>query len=88
VGLFEGVRRRLGRHRRLWAVVFVFWAVVVSFVLVLVRSLSFPGGHARVWVVVFDRRPLGSMWWARKLVVGVVCCFWPRCRWCGDGGVG
>jgi hypothetical protein len=55
-----------------------FWAVVVVFG----RSFSFSGGRLRSWSVGVDVVA------ARTLVVGVVFCLWPWCRWCSGGGGG
>jgi len=55
-----------------------FWAFIVVFG----RSFSFSGGRLRSWSVGVDVVA------ARTLVVGVVFCLWPRCRWCSGGGGG
>jgi hypothetical protein len=65
-GSFEDVRRRL-RHRCrlgdrpcLLAVVFVFWAVVVVFVFVLVCVLSFLTSRPHFGAVDFNGGPLST----------------------------
>jgi hypothetical protein len=58
-----------------------FWAVVVSFVFVVVSGRSSFLGSPRFWAVALDRGRLGSTWWRRG------CWLWASCFVCGRGVV-
>jgi hypothetical protein len=58
-----------------------FWAVMVSFVFVVISGWSSFPGSPHFWAVALDRGRLGSTWWRRG------CWLWVSCFVCGRGVV-